>query len=835
MSVDALQHRVPLTDGWTVWSWVWVRGAGFPAELALRLATEKSAAIAARLAEVEAAEEEARRAAVAACEAALTGARGAESGALARALKQLRAGREVDARGLPEEASSAAARLAEQSRLRAELRGELGTELTAESTAAMAHMQELVRRGPMREALVWQNRRLVRGTVDAFLRRPPERDDSKMREYGRVLATYVQRYCVRNDTIGFFGPVGWARFTDAGDAVVARPAEELVAERKVFFEHWAVDALAGRLAADPSLRVHLAPRRTPSVRLDGPVLRYGIGRSAELPAVFVRVMDACDGEASAAVVAARVLCEPIDSLSGVAEVMDVIEELAAVQLVTWTLELPTGQPYPERTLRGLLKRVRAPAARGPAMAALEQLEGARDAVARAAGDASRLEGAMDSLDATFTELTGAEPTRRAGQSHAGRGIVYEDCRRAGEIELGAPLRARLAGPLSLVLASARWFTYEIGRRYRALFGQVHAELSAELGHSRIELTRFKDRIDPHLAASGGEVPAIVRDVAAELCARWMGILAPGDRREVRRTCAELRGPVAEAFRAPHPGWPNARYHSPDLLIAADGLDGLARGDYQIVVGEIHTGINTLLTQVALEQHPARDDLVRARELDGPEPGIAPVEAAEHASRADNCPVARHDFHLEIGATRSWRPRDQVLAIADLFTAQEGGRLVVSSFDGRHEFDVVAFFEQDLTFACNKQFRLVAGGAHTPRVVIDDLVVAREQWRFEPDALEFARRATPLDRLIGAQAWRQRHGLPRWVFVTVPHEPKPLYVDLSSSIYVEILARWARQAASVGVSEMLPEHGQTWLSDAAGRRYTSELRIAAVDPEPWRPS
>ena len=495
MSKDALEHLVPLTDGWTAWSWVWVRGAGFPADLALQLATEKSAAIAARLAEVEAAEEEARRAAVAACEAALAAARGAESGALARALKQLRAGREVDARGLPEEEWSAAARLAEQSRLRAELRGELGGELTAERTAAMAHMQELVRRGPMREALVWQNRRLVRGTVDAFLRRPPERDDSKMREYGRVLATYVQRYCVRNDTIGFFGPVGWARFTDAADAVVARPAEELVAERKVFFEHWAVDALAGRLAADPSLRVHLAPRRTPSVRLDGPVLRYGIGRSAELPAVFVRVMDACDGEASAAVVAARVLCEPTDSLSGVAEVMDVIEELAAVHLVTWTLELPTGQPHPERTLRGLLKRVRAPAARGPAMAALEQLEGARDAVARAAGDASRLEGAMDSLDATFTELTGAEPTRRVGQSHAGRGIVYEDCRRAGEIELGAPLRARLAGPLSLVLASARWFTYEIGRRYRALFGQVHAELSAELGHSRIELTRFKDRVD----------------------------------------------------------------------------------------------------------------------------------------------------------------------------------------------------------------------------------------------------------------------------------------------------------------------------------------------------
>ncbi len=801
MSQATPEHRVPLAEGWTVWSWVWVRGAGFPAELALRFASEKSAAVAARLAEVEAIEE-ARRAA--------------------------------DASGLPEETSAAAARLSAASCERDELRRELGAELSAETTAAMAQMQELLRSGPMREALVWQNRRLVRGTVDAFLRRPPDHDDSRMHEYGRLLATYVQSYCVRNDTMGFTGPVGWARWSDAAEAVVARPADELVAERKVFFEHWAVDALAERLAADPSLRVHLAPRRTPSVRLDGPVLRYGIGRSAELPAVFVRVMDACDGEASAAVVARRVLCDPFASLSGVAEVMDVIEELAAVHLLTWTLELPTGQPYPEKTLRTLLKSVRAPAARGPALAALEQLEAARDGVSRAAGNADLLESAMDRLDATFTELTGNEPTRRAGQSHAGRGIVYEDCRRAGEIELGTSLRERVAGPLSLVLQSARWYTYEIGRRYRALFRGVYAELRAQQGETRIDLTRFKDRVDPHLAASAGAVPAIVREVAAELCERWTRILAPGDERVVRRGCGELRAAVADAFRAPHPGWPNARYHSPDLLIAADGLEALARGDYQVVVGEIHTAINTLLTHVALEQHPRREDLVLARELDGPEPGIARVEAVEHASRADNCPVARHDFHLEIGATRSWRPRHQVLAIADLFLVQKGDRLLVSSIDGRHEFDVVAFFEQDLTFASSGRFRLVSGGAHTPRMVIDDLVVAREQWRFEPGALEFAGRATPLDRLVGAQAWRQRHGLPRWVFVTVPHEPTPLYVDLCSSLYVEILACWARQAEAVHVSEMLPDHGQTWLTDADGRRYTSELRIAAVDPEPWRP-
>lgn len=785
MSPAALDHRVPLADGWSLWSWVWVRGAGFPAELALGLATEKSAATAARLARIDAAEED-------------------------------------------------AGRLAAASPGRAELRDQLGAELSAETAAAMTFLRQLVGRGPMREALVWQNRRLVRGMVDDFLRRPPDRDDAETREHGEVLAGYVQRYCVRNDSIGFTGPVGWARWSDAAEPVVVRPAEELLAARAVYFEQWAIDALAECLAADPSLRVHLAPRRTPSVRMEGPVLRYGIGRSAELPAVFVRVMDACDGQANAAMVAARVLCEPSPSLSGVAEVMDVIEELAAVHLVTWTLEVPTGQPHPERTMRAVLKGVRAPAARAPALAALDQLERARDAVTRAAGDADRLEGAMDALDATFTELTGEEPIRRAGSGDGGRGIVYEDCRRAGDIELGGSLRERLAGPLSLVLQSARWYTHEIGRRYRALFGEVHDELRAQLGGGRVELTHFKERVDPHLTASNGAAPAIVREVADELCARWMGILAPaGDERVVRHSSADLRDAVADAFRAPCPGWPNARYHSPDLLIAADGLEALDRGDYQVVLGRLHTAVNGLLTNAALEQHPRREELVLARELDGPQPGIAPVEAAERSGRADSSPVARHDFHLEVGAARSWRPRHQVLAIADLFIEQDGDRLVVSSIDGRRDFDVVAFFEHDLTLACDGGFRMVSAAAHTPRVAIDDLVVAREQWRFESATLEFARRATPFDRLIGAQEWRQEHGLPRWLFVAVPHEPRPLYVDLSSSPYVEVMARWARVAETMHVSEMLPAHGQTWLADAAGRRYTCELRMAAVDPQPWR--
>ncbi len=60
-----------------------------------------------------------------------------------------------------------------------------------------------------REALTWQNPGLAQ-----FLRDhdagPDAARRSKQRQRELVIANYLQRYCLKNDTIGFFGPVGWA-------------------------------------------------------------------------------------------------------------------------------------------------------------------------------------------------------------------------------------------------------------------------------------------------------------------------------------------------------------------------------------------------------------------------------------------------------------------------------------------------------------------------------------------------------------------------------------------------------------------------------------------------
>ncbi|PTS72419.1 hypothetical protein DBR17_19830, partial [Sphingomonas sp. HMWF008] len=71
----------------------------------------------------------------------------------------------------------------------------------------------------LREAVAWQNRRMLVTALDRLTEDAPL--DKKARQSLRVFARYVQRYTAKNDTIGFFGPLGWARLeSDAEGAFV---------------------------------------------------------------------------------------------------------------------------------------------------------------------------------------------------------------------------------------------------------------------------------------------------------------------------------------------------------------------------------------------------------------------------------------------------------------------------------------------------------------------------------------------------------------------------------------------------------------------------------------
>src|SRR5262245_11998745 len=89
---ETAPHRVPMMDGWSMWRWACVRGAGFAAARVLRLAAPKTAELGDALIR---AEDEARAAAVAGLERELTPMRGKPRARTLKWIARLR--REVDA------------------------------------------------------------------------------------------------------------------------------------------------------------------------------------------------------------------------------------------------------------------------------------------------------------------------------------------------------------------------------------------------------------------------------------------------------------------------------------------------------------------------------------------------------------------------------------------------------------------------------------------------------------------------------------------------------------------------------------------------------------------
>jgi hypothetical protein len=119
-------------------------------------------------------------------------------------------------------------------------------------------------------------------------------------------------------------------------------------------------------------------------------------------------------------------------------------------------------------------------------------------------------------------------------------------------------------------------------------------------------------------------------------------------------------------------------------------------------------------------------------------------------------------------------------------------------------------------------------------MIDRLVVSRESWVFSAQDLSFAFEKQEAQRFIAARRWVRQQKLPRFLFVKTSTEMKPFYLDLTSPIYVELLARAVRKAYNANsaipiiFTEMLPEGKLSWLTDAEGKRYLCELRCLVVD-------
>jgi hypothetical protein len=695
-------------------------------------------------------------------------------------------------------------------------------------------LQQVAALPAFRTAVAWQNPALLSRAIDNFAGWTPTAAGrtSKRREREELIAHYWQRFCVKNDTIGFFGPVGWGRWEFAQRGVQVTPGSGLVAESNVYFSSWAIDALAQVIGTDPTLLEWVAPRRVAFIRVTGSTVSMPGRPGEQVSELLVAALRRCDGTRTPSELATAVSGDTGERIS-VDQLHAMLGELLNRRWITWRLEVPVCT-HPERHLRAMLEKVTDPAVRQPALDKLAVLERGRDRIREAGTDADALSAAFTALENDFHRLTQVSAQREKNKRTAPcRSLIYSDSRRSATVQAGGTVLAGLA-PLSLCLTAANWltsrFTEEIGSRITEAYLRVRER------QSTVDLASLWMQCLP---VPHADSMAISDRLAEELCQRWARIIdAPPGARQVRRSSAEISDRVQAEFGAHGKVWPLARYYCPDVMIIASDTAAVARGEFELLLGELHMAMNTISWALWVMQHPDPDSLLAETSVDFPGPRLLtmlPKEQPPRWSTRSRISLDRpEDYHVAmVHYTGDPHQPGNVLS-ADVLVEQRDGELVAVLPDGS-EYDVLDVYGQAMTQRVMDRFGLLPAAEHSPRVTVDRMILARETWRFTPDQLPFATETNEARRYVTARHWREQHQLPRHIFLTSATEPRPCYIDFDAPTYINILAKAARRlarhnpTAHLTITEMLPAPDQTWLTDDQHNRYTAELRFVAVAP------
>ncbi len=835
--VQLPDHLIGVPGGeWAFWRWACLRGAGFPAHLVDQLAAPACAAAADDVLRLESKIAARSQEAVVALEIELeliTDRKQRKQ--FIKGLKQLKRGE------LPKydagEAFGPLQAFATAQHTLAEARARYQETFRTSTREIAGRIRKMCLDPLFRQAVLLQNRNALNHVIESFSRESDgPRVGSKTRQHEELIANYLQRYCLKNDTVGFFGPVGWARLEPTVAGLTCNPGPNLVSTSSIYFENWGIEALADKLAENTRLLPWIAPRLLPFFRLEGNNLYLPGGNSTPISPIYATILKKCNGEKTARQIALEVLKTPGSGLSSATQVYAVLQQMCARKVMNWKFEIPYTR-HPERWLRKLLERIEPADLRGTAIGALDELERMRDNVNRAVGDPVALEEALGRLDTAFIEVTSQEPTRAGGVMYASRTLTYQDCIRDVDVQIGPDVLDAMSEPLSLLLTATRWFSYKIARVYQGLFNKLYRELTNNGEKESCTFLEFGTRVYPILYDPDNH---LVDEVIAEFVELWAQVLdAPSGKRRVQLSAAELKEKVERLFAAPGPGWELARYHSPDVMIAGSTPEAISEGDCFFVLGELHLTTNTCRGSFMVGQHPFPNELYEAIDRDLPNDvllAVPPRHWPRLTNRTSLALVPSKVHFLEAWADNiADAPRSKVIPIAELVVEDSTDGLIIRTRNGRLSFKIIEAFGDVLSAMAVDTLKFVNSDQHTPRITIDRLVLSRECWSIDASALDFVEDEDEDERYLKVRHWANDHGFPRQVFVKITNETKPFYVDFQSPLYVGILIKMLRRARTqapinkhVVISEMLPTPDQLWLRDSSQNAYTSELRIVTRD-------
>ncbi len=643
---------------------------------------------------------------------------------------------------------------------------------------------------------------------------PLPRRNKQARADERHLVLYLQRIAGKNDSLSEFGPEAWGTVDSTIEGLQFAP-QAGVASRETFLERWVAFGAATAINADPQTRVELAPRLNPKGRIEQNEFVFtDTGETFPLDAETLALLARCDGRIPAHSLGASVAA---------------LETLAQQDFIRWEMEVPALEAHAFDILIEDVSSWREGPVRTRWLEQLQPLAVLSAKFARIVEPLSRL--------SIIEEAT--ERLEKLGAHKAATRFLYsatnpigEECFRECNFSISESLINEVAieaAPwIDLWRDNYAFVASRVAAGLRGLLEQAPQEngalpLPAFLRHCaqmQMPLTGAGMVVFAHLAFQ--EVKDAFRDMMRDRAKAPECELTADDCHFVRRNFS-------------YDKFDEYTYPSADLQLAAPSIEAVARGDYQWVLAELHPSL-ALLHHGFYWSCPDKAALASALQqtlFDKPNLHFGYFAAdftAATAVRLDALPKLTKFVApgRSVGNWQSFRPADTEVFVdektGDVGLRARGSRIYLGSFArgwviplGFHPFN----------------FSL---GRHTPRLFCGNVVVQRRSWTVtfeELGAGDFT--GISRDLVVAVERLRAARQLPRHVYIRPTEQAlrrsgvegrdkdtKPVFIDLESYLFLEILHRWLTKAGELEVTEMLPAPDQLLWQEADGRR-TFELR------------
>jgi hypothetical protein len=612
------------------------------------------------------------------------------------------------------------------------------------------------------------------------------------RRVERVVYTYLQRFCAKNETTSFFGPTGYGEIVEGTSFQVRTLREQ---PRRTFLSYWAVSELARAINLEHDLQQVIPLRHNPLFTTsEGMARSIVLGRKLKLKQQaqrFCAIVKSAPNNLSTITQVAQVM------KISLAEAGEIAAPLLKIGVLLKGITVPADT---FDTLKALYSTVHTLPSGPTRTRWLERIEHLTELLVMfAQADFSTRRSLLRTIEALFSDYTGTAARRGDGQFYADRLVLYEEAASRFRIQMSRTFAEELTKNVSACLNLSAAYGQQVQRDYQLSMMDVLDKMEGHDFLSYAALARPKGQIQSQFAP----LPTVHVDALGEhaitLPQDWCGTASLG-----------------------------GRYALPDVCIMADTIDNIQSGNFKVVLSRVHHHL-LLWSWISGFYHDRDKFESAARAWLERENSVATIAGLE-LKRRNKGFYCFPGKRVAMPAANLTPSPDTILSAADLSITAGLHGPELRDPEGKQIWLYLSLADYityppfaALTHPPVLHAPLRGTGPHLGRVQVGGAVYQRERWSTIGTKLTGFRSA---DLLLAVRRMQQRGGWPRFVFARVGHERKPYLIDFESPFSHELLRHLCPEGAQITFEEMLPGPEDLWLQDELGR-YTSELRMQAV--------